>query len=149
MSGAPKLLSSEFQFNTAPHEVRFTFDQDVSASLAAADLVLKNLLTSQTTPTGSTLVSWNAATRTATFRFPGYAGSILPDGNYLALLTATGITNNAAQPLAGDHDFELYFWNGDFDHDRDLDLDDQNILASDFNQSGGTSVRGTRPTMDW
>ena len=43
LSAGPQVLSSEFHFETSPHEVSFKFDQDVTASLAAADLILRNV----------------------------------------------------------------------------------------------------------
>jgi methionine-rich copper-binding protein CopC len=98
----PTIATSAFHTAT-PHSITIQFDEDISASLAAADLMLENLTTSTTIPTASISVSWNAGTKTATFTFPGLTDGILPDGNYRATLTAAGVTDSSLNALAADH----------------------------------------------
>jgi hypothetical protein len=138
---APTVNSSSFLFATAPHRLRFTFDQDVSASLGTNDIVVVNLTTQQTIPSSDLSLSYDAATNTATFSYvPG--NGALPDGNYRATLLASGITNPDGTPLAANHVFEFFFLRGDANHDGRVNLQDFNILATNFGQSPRDFTQG-------
>ncbi len=126
---APVVSLSDFRFQTAPHALKFTFSENVSASLSLADITVQKL------PGGPAVnpvgFSYDSGTNTATFTFSG----VLDDGNYRAALFATGITDAAGNPLAADHEFEFFFLLGDADHNRVVNLLDFNILAANFGQS--------------
>ena len=81
-------------------------------------------------------MSWNAATRTATFRFPTLPnGGSLPDGRYRATLAAAGVSNAAGTTIAVDYALDFFFLAGDANRDGRVNLQDFNILAANFGQS--------------
>jgi dUTPase len=136
---APAVTSKQFQAASAPHSIRFTFDQDVSASLDPADLVLTNLTTGQTFAASKISVSWNAATKTAVFGATGATGGVaagaLPAGRYRATLTAGGVTNAAGSPLAADVTLEFNFLPGDANGDGAIDFRDLVALAQNYGRA--------------
>ena len=138
----PTVASSSFALATAPHRLNFTFRGNVSGSLGTEDLLLENLTTSQTVPSGSMSVAYNGATNTATFTFPGFTGGILPDGRYRATVRASGITDAAGNPMPADHVFNFVFIVGDANNDGAVNLDDFNVLAANFGQSNRDFTQG-------
>jgi methionine-rich copper-binding protein CopC len=143
VSTRPAVTASQFVWQSAPQRIEFTFDQDVSASLSTADLVLRNLTTSTTIPSSSIVMNWNAATRTATFRFPTLPnGGSLPDGRYRATLAAAGVSNAAGTTIAVDYALDFFVLAGDANRDARVNLQDFNILAANFGQSGRDFSRG-------
>ena len=91
-------------------------------------------------------IVYTAATRTAIVSFPGATNAgvsgVLPDGDYLAALTNSGITDLAGNPLGGDGQFSFFFMMGDANHDRHVNLLDFNALAANFNQTGRNYTQG-------
>ncbi len=138
----PEVSESSFLFDTAPHRVQFTFDRDVSASLGTDDIVLENLTTMQTIPPSDLALSYDPLTNTATFSYTGPGSSllpgVLPDGDYRATLLAAGINTANGGQLAQDYVFHFFFLNGDANRDRRVNLEDFNILAANFGQTGTT-----------
>lgn len=142
-AGGPVVNASAFVYDSgAPQRVRFTFSQDVAASIAADDLSV----TGPSGPVGFNF-AYDGVSNTATLSF----GSILPDGNYTARAIAAGITNASGQPMLSDGALDFFFLNGDADRDRDVDIGDFATLASrfnlpgtfsqgDFNYSGATEI---------
>ncbi len=129
----PYVTASNFQFQTGPQSVRFSLSESVSG-VDPADLLLENLTTSQTIPTAAIAASFDAGTNTAIFTFPGLTdvAGVLPDGNYRATLLAAGLSQSPAQNSV----FEFFFLNGDANRDRRVNLEDFNILAGNFGESG-------------
>jgi hypothetical protein len=139
----PAVTASQIVWQNAPQRIEFTFDQDVSASLASADLVLENLSTSTTIPTSSILTSWNPSTRTGTFAFPALSnGGSLPDGNYRATLLSAGISNTAGTTLVADRAFSFFALAGDTNHDHSVDVSDLGILATNWQGTGKNFSEG-------
>jgi hypothetical protein len=141
----PNVSSSAFQFNTAPHRVRISFDENVSASLGTSDVVVENLTTMQTIPSSQLSLTYDATTNTATFNYTGNASgiaSVLPDGNYRATLLAAGVTTPNGQPLPANHVLNFFFLQGDANHDGRVNLDDFNVLAANFGQSPRDFTQG-------
>ncbi|MCB1095299.1 MAG: Ig-like domain-containing protein [Verrucomicrobiae bacterium] len=107
------------------------FDQDVSGSIGADDLMLENLTTGEEIEIGVTF-EFNPVTLTATWSFDGLTGRSLPDGNYRATLFGDGISNATGTLLDGDGDgnpggdlhFDFHRYFGDSDGDRDVDFAD-------------------------
>jgi hypothetical protein len=151
----PAVASGAFDFDlpnpgALPHRLRYAFGENVSASLAPADLLLQNLTTGQTVSSGSIALSYDTSTNTATFTFPGLPAGVVSDGRYRAALLAAGITDAAGNTLdgdnngtpGGDHLFDFFFLAGDANHDATVDLLDFNILAANFGQSNRTFSQG-------
>ena len=141
----PNVSSAAFQFNTAPHRVHVSFDENVSASLGTNDVVLENLTTMQTIPSSELSLTYDSTTNTATFSYSGNASGIaglLPDGNYRATLLAAGVTTPNGQPLPSNHVLNFFFLQGDANHDGRVNLDDFNVLAANFGQSPRDFTQG-------
>src|SRR5688572_17756350 len=139
---APRVTASAFRFATAPHALEFTFSRNVGASLGAGDLLLENLTTSQTIPTGSINVSYNATTNVARFTFPALANGLLPDGNYRATIVAGGVVDAQGNVMLADHAFNFRFLVADANNDGQVNLADFNILAANFGQSNRDFTQG-------
>jgi hypothetical protein len=130
---APTVTISAFDFLTG-QDVRFSFSENVGPTLAVADLTLTNLSTSTTIPSSSIALSYFP--NTGTFTFPGFTSGILPDGNYQATLTASGVTDVAGNPLPADPTLSFFVLAGDANHDRKVDFNDLVILAQNYNTTG-------------
>ena len=84
-------------------------------------------------------------TNTATWTFPDLTGGSLSDGNYVAVLSAVGVTDIAGNPLDGngdgvgadDYRFDLFRYFGDLDGDRDVDYADQYWFQQTYLKSAG------------
>jgi hypothetical protein len=136
---APHAMSSTFDVGTAPHAITVKFDEDVGASLSAADLVLQNLTTTTTIATAQLTLTYDATTRTATFT---YTGGTLPDGDYRATIARTNVTDAAGNALAADASTTFFVLAGDANHDRSVDFQDLVILSQNYGQSGRTFAQG-------
>jgi extracellular elastinolytic metalloproteinase len=140
---APQVTASNFNFQTS-QSITMTFDDNVSASLAVADLVLHNNTTNTDINSADIALAYDGGTNTATFTFPGLPGGILPDGDYTATLLSAGVTDAAGNPLDGDgngtiggnHSLSLFFLNGDANRDRTVNLADFNIMVANFGGPG-------------
>jgi type VI secretion system secreted protein Hcp len=131
----PVLLESTFRYQTAPHELRCRFSEDVSASLSLADITVEQIGGGTVAPTS---LSYDAATNTATFTF----AAPLPDGRYRATLAGPGITDPAGNPLQASPRFDFFFLLGDANHDGNVNLSDFNLLAANFGQSPRDFTQG-------
>ncbi len=146
----PAVQNSQFIFDgftlpDAPHRLEYAFNTDVSASLGTNDLLLENLTTLQTVPSGFMSVSYDSGTNTATFTFPGFtdgAAGVLPDGQYRATLLAAGVTKSIGMPLPAEVISNFFFLAGDANHDARVNLDDFNLVAANFGQSPRTFSQG-------
>jgi hypothetical protein len=138
-AGPPVAASAQFIYLTAPQSLRFTFSENVGQSLGVPDLVLKNLTTGATVPAAALALSYNTNGDVATFTFPGYQFGALPDGNYHATLTASGITNSSGTPMPADFTFDFFFLQGDANHDRSVNFNDLVVVAQNYNTASGAT----------
>ena len=130
---APIVNTSEFAYDSVRQSIRFAFSENVSASLSVNDLLLENLSTEQTIPSGNISLSYNAGTNVATFTFPGYAYGALPNGNYRATLLAAGVTDASGNRLATNLELNFFFVQGDADHNGVINFDDYALIDAGFN----------------
>jgi ELWxxDGT repeat protein len=129
-------------FDAPAQALRVTFSENVSGTLDASDLALTNLTTGQTVPAVSVTVSFDAATRTASFTFPGLARGALPDGNYRATLPAGSLADRWGNAMAGPAAFDFFVLAGDINRDRAVNGTDFAILAGNFGKTGMTFAQG-------
>ena len=137
----PTVVTDGFNDATAPNSLTFQFSQNVQASLSTADLKVTTRTASPVTIT-MTLASFNTTNNTATFTFPSFASSIVPDGDYRAVLTGSGVTNTSNLAIQSDTTLLFFHFQGDANHDRTINLTDFNILAANFGQTGRTFAQG-------
>jgi hypothetical protein len=139
-TASPGVTVSSFQFLTS-QSVRFSFSEDVAATLGVNDLTLFNQTNHTTVPAASIALSYSSPT--GTFTFPGFANGTLPDGDYTATLDTAGITDVAGNPLlVANSVLGFFFLNGDANRDRTVNLQDFNILAGNFGQFGRNFSQG-------
>ena len=83
--------------------------------LAASALTLVNLTTGATVDPAMMSLSYNPATKTGTWTFPGLTatGGRLSDGNYRATLAAPAIASLAGVPMAADYSYGFLVLIGD------------------------------------
>jgi hypothetical protein len=137
---APGVSSSQFNFETR-HEIQFNFDQDVSASLTVDDLTVTNTTSAQVVPSSAFTFEITSASGAPTVAL-WKANSPLADGNYTAVLTGSGVTNGSGTPVAGTPTRNFFVLAGDADHDRDIDVNDLGILATNWQLSPRTFSQG-------
>jgi parallel beta-helix repeat protein len=146
----PSLISAAFLYDGAPHQLQFVFSQDVGGSLGTPDLTLQDVRSGAVYPIANQSITYNPATKTARFSFPGFTNGVLNDGNYRATLNAVGITNSGGVPLDGDGngtpggDFVYNFFHltADANHDRSVNFNDLVILAQNYNGAQKTFREG-------
>jgi hypothetical protein len=110
--------------------VRITFERNIANStLDASDLRITDLDSGAVT-TPATSVSYNGATRTATWVLP----PALPDGDYRATLPAGSVQAVGGDPLWPDHNIDFFIMAGDADHNGVIDGDDYALIDTGFNQ---------------
>lgn len=135
---APTFSTSAFNYDTQQN-LKFTFSEDVSNSIAAGDLALHNNTTN--TNVNSSNFAASGVTTTATFTFPGL-GNILPSGNYTGTLASANVQDKAGNPLPSDAVSNFYFQAGDGTHNGVVEINDFNIVAANFGKSGQTFSQG-------
>jgi hypothetical protein len=110
-----------------------SFNENLQATLAAADLALLNQTTGGTVPAANIALNYVVSPSNATFTFPGYASGVLPNGNYQASLPAASVTDVAGNPLASDVLLNFFFIQGDADHNGVINFDDYARIDLAFN----------------
>lgn len=125
----PVASNPNFTWQTAPNNIRITFNEDVWASLSVNDLLVEGAGGQAYTPSS---FSYNLTLNTATFNF----ASLLPDGVYTATLAPGSVTDYAGNAVQSPPVLSFFSLQGDADHDRDVDISDFATLASRFNQPG-------------
>jgi hypothetical protein len=79
--------------------VTVQFSESVRASLSAGDLQLR--LGNQQVRGNALRLSYNAATNTGTWTWPGYSNGTLPDGEWSVRIAGTAVSDAAGNRLAG------------------------------------------------
>jgi hypothetical protein len=133
---APTMRAANHLYQTSSNKLSFAFSEDVSASLAAADLSV------QTVPPGASVsvtgFSYDTSTNVATFTL----NTSLADGNYRATLPAGSVTDAAGNPLASDVSLDFFLLGGDANHDARVDVRDLYALATNWQGSGKIFSQG-------
>ncbi|MFT7512259.1 MAG: hypothetical protein ACI9QL_001467, partial [Candidatus Omnitrophota bacterium] len=132
----PTVISTSINGNNPQRSVvrslDVTFSEDVSASLTANALILRNLSTNTTVGTNNFSLQYDVFTNTASWTFPGLPGETLEPGNYLAAIQGASIVDVDGDLLDGNLStengdsfvFDSYAFYGDTDLDRDVDFAD-------------------------
>ena len=122
----PAVTASSFVFNTAPLTLNFTFTENVSASLSAADLVVQLAGGGSVSPIS--YAGYNASTNTASFTLP----TNLAYGNYTAHFVSGGVTDASNNPLLPGFSFNFFVLSADANHDGKVNAEDFAALASHY-----------------
>ena len=139
---APALGAAIFNYSGASQSVQSIFTSDVTASIEADDLTLINTADGSTVPAVNLLVHVDPTTQSVTWTFQNYPGDALPDGAYVATISAAGISDVAGNHSASDIVFGFTFLNGDADHDGVVNALDFNVLATNYGRSPATFAQG-------
>src|SRR4029453_17537963 len=120
-SNPPLIFSGTFGYPKLP-TIRVKFSKDVGASLGAQSISVNNLTTGQELPPAQLVLTYDAATQTATWELP----ASLADGNSPGGFSPANGTDGKGQELDGNGDgtggdgatFDFYPLGADATHDR-------------------------------
>ena len=132
----PVVSGSGYLYDTLPLRVTKTFNVDVGSSVGTGDLSVYNLATNA--PVAVDSVSWNAATKTATWVLHG----ALIDGTYVAKLFAGSVQTSLGTQSTADFTNKFYVLAGDTNYDQTVNFTDLLTLAKSYNLSGKTFSDG-------
>jgi probable HAF family extracellular repeat protein len=132
----PTIGAAQFPYLLAPHRITIPFSEPVAPSLSLPDITVQNMTTATTVNPLS--MSYDVATNTATFSFAG----VLPDGNYRASIAAANVTDLDGNPLVAHFAFDFFVLAGDADRDRDIDINDLGVLATNWQRTNKTFSDG-------
>jgi hypothetical protein len=132
---APQVSTASFLFETS-RAVQIQFNEAMDpATFAITDLVLDPVGVGSNVAPDSVL--YDSVTNTATFSF-----NAIPDGDYDARLLAGSVSDLAGNELPSEYATPVFYLAGDADRDRDVDINDLGILASNWQQSPRTFSLG-------
>lgn len=142
----PQVLSHDFRFNEVATEqaITVTFNVDVGASLSLEDrdIEVYNRSDGVTLGLKDMNLAWDPDTRTAIITFPGYAtDGILPDAHYNWILNGAGVSNGPDH-METDYSDDFFFLQADANHNAVVNLQDFNILSTNFGQSPRSFSQG-------
>jgi hypothetical protein len=123
------------QWGPSPR-VSVSFDEDLAAAPAAADLTVEDLSTGRVF--AATAVSYNADTRTAAFTF----GGGLPNGRYRATLAGGAVADAVGNAAAGWTGLTFTALAGDVNRDGSVNFDDLLVLAKNYNATAAIFGQG-------
>jgi hypothetical protein len=137
------VTGTEFVYQTPPHRLRVTFNRPIDAgSLEPSDLTFQALMSPTPVVLPATAVTYDPATRTATFTLPPAGQQFLADGNYRATLTAGAVNDPSGAALAAASVADFFVLTGDINRDRSVNGTDFAILAGNFGRTGVSYSQG-------
>jgi hypothetical protein len=138
----PSVVDQLFDYEGPPQALYLQFDKNVSASLTASDFHLQNLTSGATINLVPNDLQYDTGLNTSTLKFSGYTYGALPDGNYRLTIFANDVRAPDGTPMASDYTLDFFSLLGDANHDRRVNIQDFNVLASHYNQSFQTFSTG-------
>jgi ELWxxDGT repeat protein len=129
----PTVVGAQFTRVGGKAAVVVDFTEDVSGSLAVADLVVMNLTTGQALDPAAFTLTYDAGNNRATFTL---GGGVLGDGTYRATLAAGAVRDASDNPLAADGTLDFFVLAGDANGDRVVNFNDLLVLARNYNTAG-------------
>lgn len=129
----PQVVDGSFDMSGPAVTVHFS--EDVSESISADDLMVTNKTTGQVITSGIDVV-WDRKTLSARWGFPGYPSG-LPDGNYQAVVLASGVSDLAHNALASSYTVSFSVLAGDANGDGRVDFSDLVVVAQHYNAVDG------------
>lgn len=134
----PTVTSGAFNYANRPMSVDIGFSEPINP-VSSSVLGLQNLTTNTTIPTSSIQVSYDAATNTEHFTFPGYPNGVLPDGNYRVTIAAGSVSDLSGNTTAQTYTMDFFVLTGDVNHDRVVDVRDLGILSQNYGKTSGAT----------
>lgn len=120
--------------DSMPNSLNITFSDGVGRSIDRDDVTIVDLSTGESMPIRA--VQYSAREDTARWFM-----SALPEGRYLATLSAGAVENGAGGKLAHSRTWEFQVFAGDANRDGKVDIYDFTVVAANFNRSA-TFTRG-------
>ena len=119
------------------------FSKDVSGSISVDALVVQNKFTGAFIASSSMAVAYDLVTNTATWTFPGLSGGSLPDGDWVATLLGTRISDAVGNLLDGNGDgaggddcaAEFHRFFGDINGDRYVGFADLSAFRAAYQKA--------------
>jgi len=151
----PTVTTAVFNYLTAQQLV-YTFSEAMAPlTLTSFNVTITDTDTSTDLDNGNFAAAKSGGNTIATFTFPGYANSILPDGNYQSVVTGQQDVAGNAMAVDPSAPYSFFVLAGDADRSKTVDTIDFNLLAANFSQSGQNfsqgdfSYDGTVDTIDF
>jgi hypothetical protein len=127
---------SDFVFQTPPHRLKVTFNRDVDpATLQPEDLFVLPILPGGAAFTAKA-VTYDAATRTATFTLVAAPQQFLADGYYRPSLVSGSVADTFGNTVGASPLPDFFVLAGDIDRNRAVNGTDFAILAGNFGKTG-------------
>jgi hypothetical protein len=130
---APLDVMHGFRLRSAPMSMTFQWNEDLGPTISASDLLLENLSTGLAVPTASLALSYDALSHIATYRFPGFAHGILPDGDYRATIRGADVADAAGNAMSAESILTCIVRRGDDDGNGVVDFGDYALIDFGFN----------------
>jgi endo-1,4-beta-xylanase len=136
---APAVASSSDSID-AGFRADFDFTENVSSSISAADITVRNLTTNVNLPASAwTFSTTNVAGKTKLIvRLNG----VPANGNYRVSLNGAGITDLSGNAMTAAASRTFFVLNGDANRDRVVNFGDLLVLASNYDRTGMTYGQG-------
>jgi hypothetical protein len=129
----PRVNGGQFHFdNVQRQHVTLQFSENVGPTLATDDIEFHNQTADESVPLTHRAMTYTTGSHIASFTFPGYASGVLPDGDYLATLQASGVTDLAGNPIELGFSLQFFFIQGDANRDRLVNIDDYSHIDAGF-----------------
>lgn len=135
----PTVMSGVFDPTGSRMAVRLGLSETIASPFDPSVLQLTNLTTGLSVSASAMQVTFDAATNTAQFTFPGYPRGILPNGNYRATVSAGSLADPAGNTLASDYTFDFFFLAGDLNRDRVVNSRDLQIFTTHYPTTAGAT----------
>jgi hypothetical protein len=134
----PQIVGFNF-IPDSPSKLAVQFSENVSGSLDPTDISVQNLDDVASAPFSPASVdSFDPNRNTAVFSFSGP----LPNDNYEATLAADRVQDAGAQYLTSGSTYDFFMLAADGNRNRTVDINDFNILATNFGKAGKSFVEG-------
>jgi hypothetical protein len=130
-----------FMADGAQPGIQFVVSSQIDqASIAIGDVLIRNVLSdgSLGTTVNVTGFSYDPTTRGIRFDLP----ATLADGNYRAVLLAASVTDTYGNVLTAECSQDFFVLGGDANRDRQVDITDLYILASNWKGTGKAFSQG-------
>jgi hypothetical protein len=134
----PTVTSSRFNYDARPNSFDVTFSEPV-ATPSVSILTLMNNTTGLSVPASAVNVTYDSATNTAHFTFPGLPGGVLANGNYSATIAAGSVVDLSGNATKQNYNASFFALAGDINRDRHVDSADLLIMGQNFGKTAGVS----------
>ena len=133
----PAVASIAFDCAQTPNRLLIGFDEEVSASFSASDVIVQSL-SGAAVPTLGTPV-WDSLANAYALMF---APGVIPDGRYRVTVPAGSVADATGNVTVRDATFDFFSLAGDITRDGAVGFDDLLVLAANYGSTSSTFAHG-------